>query len=272
MQYNNMYAHGHDGRQPYPSPGQHHPRPPANPHPSGSVDQSHLQVASYPPINAIVQGDYIGGSIENASQSHPYPPYPPQGPSVPRDDNRSYLSPQGSQNEYYPPPHPQSHSYATMPSGHMDPRSARSPSRAPQQFIPTPSQTYQSYSHSTSTVPQSSTQRRPSIDPYYHMSPNPQHPSHPVLSLPHTGSGSGIHPGPQHSVSQSQSSNPPGERYPCELCDRTFTRSHDRRRHYDTVHAASVLHRCRYCQKEFSRADSLKRHIDNGCDEMPSHR
>ena len=61
-----------------------------------------------------------------------------------------------------------------------------------------------------------------------------------------------------------------GERYPCDLCDRSFTRLHDRRRHYETVHATSpVLHRCRYCRKEFVRADALKRHIDNGCDEMP---
>ncbi|KAK7473225.1 hypothetical protein VKT23_001323 [Stygiomarasmius scandens] len=61
------------------------------------------------------------------------------------------------------------------------------------------------------------------------------------------------------------------ERYPCEICGKTFSRSHDRKRHHETQHIPSpVLHRCRYCRKEFSRADSLKRHLDNGCDEAPN--
>lgn len=79
------------------------------------------------------------------------------------------------------------------------------------------------------------------------------------------------------------------ERYPCEICGKTFSRSHDRKRHHETQHTNNpLLHRCRYCRKEFSRcalfnslscqdieqlihrADSLKRHLDNGCDEMPS--
>lgn len=207
-----------------------------------------------------------GGSIGSGSQSLPYASYPPQGPSIPREDHRSYL-PQASQSEHYPPPHSQSHPYASV--GNMTvPRSTPHP---PHQFIPTPSQTYSGYSHPSSTASQNSTQRRPSIDPYYHMSPNPQHPA---LSPPPGGrGGNGSHSGSQHAHTPSQSSNPPGERYPCELCDRTFTRSHDRRRHYETVHStAPVLHRCRFCQKDFSRADSLKRHMDNGCDEMSSHR
>ncbi|KAJ3969731.1 hypothetical protein EV361DRAFT_963883 [Lentinula raphanica] len=66
--------------------------------------------------------------------------------------------------------------------------------------------------------------------------------------------------------------SPSNERFPCEICGKTFSRSHDRKRHHETQHIASpVLHRCRYCRKEFSRADSLKRHLDNGCDEMPAN-
>lgn len=271
MQYNNMYPH--DGRQPYSPPSQH-PRPPANHLPSGSMNQSHPpQAPPYPPINTIVQRDFMaGGGVGSASQSLPYPQYPPQGPSIPRDDHRPYLT-QSSQSEHYPPPHSQSHSYPSVQSGPMDPHSSRSSSRPPDQFIPTPSQNY-GFSHSPPTALPNTSQRRPSIDPYYHMSPNPQHTSHPALSPPHAvrGGGSSSLSGP-HSHSQSQPLNPSGDRYPCELCDRSFTRSHDRRRHYETVHAtAPVLHRCRYCQKDFSRADSLKRHIDNGCDEMSSHR
>jgi len=61
-----------------------------------------------------------------------------------------------------------------------------------------------------------------------------------------------------------------GERFACEKCGKTFSRSHDRKRHHETQHLPTpVIHRCRYCEKEFSRADSLKRHVDNGCDEMP---
>lgn len=269
--YNNMYPH--DGRQPYSPPTSQHPRPPANHLPSGSMNQSHPpQAPPYPPINTVGQRDFIGGGMGSASQPLPYPQYPPQGSSIPREDHRPYLT-QSSQSEQYSPPHSQSHSYPSMQSGPMDPHSPRSSSRPPDQFIPTPSQNY-GFSHSPPTAPQNSSQRRPSIDPYYHMSPNPQHPSHPALPPPHAGRGGGnsSHSG-AHSYTQSQPPNPSGERYPCELCDRTFTRSHDRRRHYETVHAtAPVLHRCRYCQKDFSRADSLKRHIDNGCDEMSSHR
>ena len=70
---------------------------------------------------------------------------------------------------------------------------------------------------------------------------------------------------------------PPAERFPCDKCDKTFSRfvvrvnrtsifcgpdhkgdlccrSHDRKRHYETQHhPVPVLHRCRYCEKEFSR-------------------
>ncbi|OCH91702.1 hypothetical protein OBBRIDRAFT_886809 [Obba rivulosa] len=59
------------------------------------------------------------------------------------------------------------------------------------------------------------------------------------------------------------------QRYPCAQCDRTFSRAHDRKRHFESQHL-QTSHNCQYCGKEFSRTDSLKRHIDNGCGEMPA--
>ncbi|KAG1767422.1 hypothetical protein EDD22DRAFT_950061 [Suillus occidentalis] len=195
----------------------------------------------------------IDSSLSNGliAQPQPYAPPPPM------DTRRSYYPPPTANqpNTYYHPsaPTPQ---YPLHP--HVDHQSLHTHS-APPQFIPTPSQTYQVYSNS---VP-SNSRSRSSGEPYYHMSPNPQH-------TPQTNPPPAARPS-HTSTSTSPSSNPAliGDRFPCELCDRSFTRSHDRRRHYETVHAATpVLHRCRYCGKDFSRADSLKRHIDNGCDEM----
>ncbi|PCH36005.1 hypothetical protein WOLCODRAFT_166606 [Wolfiporia cocos MD-104 SS10] len=70
-------------------------------------------------------------------------------------------------------------------------------------------------------------------------------------------------------IPPSSSPSPGVERYPCDKCDRTFSRPHDRKRHYESQHMMTS-HMCKYCQKEFSRADSLKRHLDNGCDKMPA--
>lgn len=272
MQYNNGYPTGHDNRQPYPSPASHRAQPSPNHHPPlNYAEQSNShQVSPYPATNALMQGNYIEPHM-NPNQSLQYSSYPSQGAAVLRDDQRSYFAAQGHNHESFPSSHSPTHSYL---SGTMDPQSPRSTSRPPQQFVPSPSQAYhQGYSHSSSTTPQGPAQRRPSMDPYYHMSPNPQHLSHAATSHGSRSSASGTQPGSQYSHSQSHSSSASGERYPCDLCERTFTRSHDRRRHYETVHAPMpVLHRCRYCRKDFSRADSLKRHVDNGCDEMPSHR
>ncbi|KAF8629845.1 hypothetical protein AX15_003211 [Amanita polypyramis BW_CC] len=46
----------------------------------------------------------------------------------------------------------------------------------------------------------------------------------------------------------------PGERFLCDKCGKTFSRSHDRKRHHETQHLPTpIIHRCRYCEKEFSR-------------------
>lgn len=189
------------------------------------------------------------------------------------DDHRSYYatSSQGPPMEHYTSSSSPASSYATPNHpGHLNQQASRHhpPHHHPQQFIPTPSQ---AYVYSGSAAPSART--RSSVEPYYHMSPNPQHVMHASpASTTHGASGrsSSAH-GHNHPSAQTGSmALATGERYPCDLCDRSFTRLHDRRRHYETVHATSpVLHKCRYCRKDFSRADSLKRHVDNGCDEMP---
>ncbi|KAL4245569.1 hypothetical protein ABKN59_009615 [Abortiporus biennis] len=65
--------------------------------------------------------------------------------------------------------------------------------------------------------------------------------------------------------------SPPGvERYACTACSKTFSRAHDRKRHFETSHDPNPPnHRCHFCGKSFARADSLKRHLDNGCDKDP---
>ena len=81
----------------------------------------------------------------------------------------------------------------------------------------------------------------------------------------------------QHSPHrQTTISIPPGtpggvERFPCDKCSKTFSRAHDRKRHFETHHTSHPpSHPCQFCKKGFSRSDSLKRHVDNGCDKDPS--
>ncbi|KAF9236352.1 hypothetical protein BU15DRAFT_77067 [Melanogaster broomeanus] len=253
MQFNH-YAH--DGRHVQPSALPSHT---AHDLPVGYTDSSHHQTAmAYGTANAQMPAGNIGNHSSNISQSFPFSPYATQSSSSVPDDQRSYFAATSSGNAYeqYATPHSP---YMSAPSGHMN---AQSPRHVPhsahhsQQFAPTPSQAYYSLSTSSPRSP-----ARSSVEPYYHMSPNPQHVMH------HSPTHGGRTTHGSHSVNPSTGS---GERYPCDLCDRSFTRLHDRRRHYETVHAPSpVLHKCRYCRKDFSRADSLKRHLDNGCDDKP---
>lgn len=152
-------------------------------------------------------------------------------------------------------------------------------------FIPTPSDMAHSYNSYGSAIPRSPTVS--SSERYATTLPYP--PPHllsgvrPRLSTSRPRSGT--------LGSTGSATSPTGERFPCEKCGKTFSRSHDRKRHHETQHLASpIIHRCRYCEKEFSRygsspdpvlstdakrlslrADSLKRHVDNGCDEAPQH-
>lgn len=272
---------------PYPDPSHHHPPlsyaavTPATHLPTGPIGAS---LVSFTSIYAHRLS--LPTAHQNIPAQYSYPAYATQ--SSPPDHHSFYAtSSQGSAIEHYPSPGSPTSSYATPnpnPSAHLSPQPSRHHAhlsqQQQQQFIPTPVQTFQGYPSAGSN---SSGRSRSSIEPYYHMSPNPQHVVHaPPASTTHVTGGTGgrsttAHgPGTSHSHHAHVNTHTStivvaaGERYPCDLCDRSFTRLHDRRRHYETVHATSpVLHKCRYCRKDFSRADSLKRHIDNGCDEMP---
>jgi uncharacterized Zn-finger protein len=53
-------------------------------------------------------------------------------------------------------------------------------------------------------------------------------------------------------------------RYQCDKCGTTFSRMHDRNRHYESTHAKNPpVHKCERCMKLFSRADAKKRHQDD---------
>ncbi|KAF8813908.1 hypothetical protein BYT27DRAFT_6362667 [Phlegmacium glaucopus] len=150
----------------------------------------------------------------------------------------------------------------------------------PHPRIPTPSEianSYSNYPHHL-TTPQSPTIPE---DPY--ASPSLDYPA--PLHLVPSSHAQGVHghhrprivtgrprtASAAASTSPTSASSPSGERFPCDKCGKTFSRSHDRKRHHETQHLVSpVIHSCKYCGKEFSRADSLKRHLDNGCDEMPT--
>lgn len=191
------------------------------------------------------------------SESEPRYYQPPGGSS-------SHLGQPGyhSQTSYYASryssPAQQQHSHHVGKHSHS----------AEAQFIPTPSEIAHAYTNYSSMSPQSP------MSPPDHSYTNPQFPS----SSPTIPSSRNARrpmrissSRPPSSQSPSSPTSPSGERFPCEKCGKTFSRSHDRKRHHETQHMVSpVIHRCRYCEKEFSRADSLKRHLDNGCDEMPT--
>ncbi|KAH7924240.1 hypothetical protein BV22DRAFT_1035392 [Leucogyrophana mollusca] len=261
MQYNNN-SYDHDGRAHAHQSSTHHPRQshsnipsdftsdyPSQQHPHG---MSTYQAGSSPPA-----GTYLGNSPTDVLHPLPFSGYSQHGPSVTADGHRPYYAPPAAAPTYsqsQPPTH-STPRYPAATSTHMvSQHGHHNAPRHSQQFVTTPVQAYQATSSaSTSTSHRS----RSTMDPYYHMSGNPQHSGH-SSSPPYPSSSRHVH---SHSA-------PVGDRYPCELCDRTFTRSHDRRRHYETVHAAvPTMHKCRHCKKDFSRADSLKRHCGNGCGE-----
>ncbi|KAH0828172.1 hypothetical protein J3R83DRAFT_3874 [Lanmaoa asiatica] len=243
MQYNHYSSAAHQVH-----PATHQSQSPdeyAPPYPDpSSPHHSTLTYAAVTPATHLPAGSIAHQSIP---PQYPYSPYATQSPP---DDHRSYYETPGSAIEHYPSPSSPTNSYATPnPPGHLSPQASRHPAHHPQQFIPTPSQTFQVYSSAGSA---SSARPRSTVEPYYHMSPNPQHVVHaPPVSTTHAtsgfgGRGSTAHgPGSSHHHHAHASTHTgtivvaAGERYPCDLCDRSFTRLHDRRRHYETVHATS---------------------------------
>uniref|UniRef100_A0A8H8CP12 C2H2-type domain-containing protein n=1 Tax=Psilocybe cubensis TaxID=181762 RepID=A0A8H8CP12_PSICU len=194
-----------------------------------SMTPSLVAANRYPRDPRYYNQQGFGGSSSSTSQSlyaSQNQPYPPQ--YLPTSDQRSVpLS---------PTPNPPAH------------------------FIPTPSEiahNYSSYSHHLVT-PHSPT----SPEDQYHSSADYSSPPHIVPSSHGSQSHrlSRIATGRPQSVSAATStspisaSSPSGERFPCEKCGKTFSRSHDRKRHHETQHLASpILHICPYCSKEFSR-------------------
>ncbi|KAF8971086.1 hypothetical protein BDZ97DRAFT_1753428 [Flammula alnicola] len=148
------------------------------------------------------------------------------------------------QNAPYPPQFLPALDERSLPLGH------RAQPQIP--FIPTPSEianTYSNYPH------QGSTPRSPTIpeDPYSSSLDYPA-PPHMVPSSHASHRPSRLATGRPRTISAAATS----ERFPCEKCGKTFSRSHDRKRHHETQHTPiPVMHTCHHCQKEFSRDDPL---------------
>jgi uncharacterized Zn-finger protein len=101
--------------------------------------------------------------------------------------------------------------------------------------------------------------------PYPNPNPNPARQTqgvHAQYSNPANNPSSPIGYG---SPSPPSSSSSP---HACGVCGATFTRPHDRKRHYESQHT-TIEHVCQYCRKSYARVDSLKRHLDRPCDKMP---
>jgi hypothetical protein len=121
------------------------------------------------------------------------------------------------------------------------PRSQQQHTNPP--FIPTPSELTQisRNPHGTPQTPGHSPELTAN-DYVIPREPSQQQTRLPPAVRPRTGSGG----------------SPTTERFPCEKCGKTFSRSHDRKRHHETQHLSTpVVHRCRYCEKEFSRRVAL---------------
>lgn len=130
------------------------------------------------------------------------------------------------------------------------------PSPTQSHFIPTPSDMAAHGYNNYSSVPS----RSPTLPPPERYATTLPYPSPHLMNGSHSGS---HRPGristtrPRSSTLGS-STSPTGERFPCEKCGKTFSRSHDRKRHHETQHLATpIVHRCRHCEKEFSRSVSL---------------
>ncbi|KAJ1924574.1 hypothetical protein IWQ60_005107 [Tieghemiomyces parasiticus] len=56
--------------------------------------------------------------------------------------------------------------------------------------------------------------------------------------------------------------NPEGSKvFPCDLCDKSFSRRHDLTRHKSSLHQGQRQFECHHCRKPYSRNDALQRHL-----------
>ncbi|KDR75093.1 hypothetical protein GALMADRAFT_69496 [Galerina marginata CBS 339.88] len=202
-------------------------------------------------------GPYFRSMTPSLAAAHRYPDssrdpryYHPQSFGA----SSSSATPYTTQNQLYPPQYPPTADQRPVPLGHT-------PHSRPH-FIPTPSEIASSYSsynhqmvtpHSPSTIPEDG--YAPSDYPVSpHMGPSSHgghghRPSRITTGRPRTVSTAAASPSP------TSASSPSGERFPCEKCGKTFSRSHDRKRHHETQHLPTpIFHVCPYCSKEFSRS------------------
>ncbi|KAG7098309.1 hypothetical protein E1B28_000270 [Marasmius oreades] len=242
---------------------------------SHARNYSYDDPATYPSVDPSSQAGY--------SYSNPYPRYEQQGPA------QQYYLPPPASNPQGQPIDPRYRSSTPM-APQRYPRTAADPRYSPPSELMSPASTSTNsgyYNSSQYPAPPSGDRFIPTPSDLAH-SAHSYYPNQQTSQSPGMYSTPGHHPSSRHTRNPSSSSpvltgrpNNPSrsssmapattERYPCDMCGKTFSRSHDRKRHHETQHTpCPVLHRCRYCRKEFSRADSLKRHLDNGCDEMPS--
>lgn len=115
------------------------------------------------------------------------------------------------------------------------------------QFIPTPSEMSNSYSNYAIV-----SRSPPSLGAERYGSPT-AYPSH-LATTNHVRPRISTNRPRSGTLGSSPTASPSGERFPCEKCGKTFSRSHDRKRHHETQHLATpIIHRCRWCEKEFSR-------------------
>lgn len=175
--------------------------------------------------------------------------YEPAGGGGSSSSHMSQYSPQSA---YHPLQYPTTEPHRSHHSG----KHSNSIEPGPQ-FIPTPSEIANVYTnYSPRQIPMSPrSPTHPSDIPFA----NPQYPTQHVSSSRSPSqrltriSTSRPRTAPT-SAPPISGASPSGERFPCEKCGKTFSRSHDRKRHHETQHMVSpVIHRCRYCEKEFSR-------------------
>ncbi|KAF4597950.1 C2H2-type domain-containing protein [Pleurotus pulmonarius] len=235
--------YSYDGQSPYPTS-----QPPPHQGTSYAVPPTSYQRSQYDPMSAQL---YV------PSNAPPNPQYPRSMTVSPEAQQYASMQP-----GYVPHPHPPYYNGSYDQSSQSPVVTAQTP-----QFIPTPSDFVGQYA----AYPANARPMSPNFGREYYGSPEYQHgASSSQIPPQHSSRYTGSRPRSTAPISPTSTSSPTGERYPCDKCSKTFSRSHDRKRHHETQHLATpVVHRCRYCDKEFSRADSLKRHLDNGCDERP---
>jgi hypothetical protein len=251
----------HDTSRGYPYQRHHQSSLPST-HPPNYVDHSGQPVG----YHSVVQSAQVQRSTYGHPQDHHHPgmhhSYPSQSPLTRTQTAMVGGNPAGlsglpiaqqsgsSMNPQYPPQHYASDAH--HPGVMLNPE------------VPSHYQNYRPIQHGQPVVPsQPHSQFVTPQKPY----PNPAMQTqggHAPYSNPANNPSSPVGYGSPSPPSSSSSSSP----HACGVCGATFTRPHDRKRHYESQHT-TIEHVCQYCRKSYARVDSLKRHLDRPCDKMP---